>query len=483
MMRMLSMLLVLVMAIGVLAACGGDGEDTDDGNNTVSTGGEDGPNLPEVNYDGSDFTVLVRQDTYAADIHVDKLDTSTSEIDKKIYNRNKLIEDVYGVNFTLVTDSDANIVSAVSTAVLADPDEYDLIANHGRSIFSGVTSGYYYDWNNLTYVDTDKPWWNQAANKNWRTPGGKLFAMNGDISYQSVGVLGGMYFNKDIIANAGAKSPYQFVYDDEWTLENFEKLVKEVDASLAGDGSGSIATDTFGYATQKWRGPSSAYMCSGQPLLLLGTDGKYTVNAGNERIVNAFEEYLQLLFDSGACYYGPNDADLNPVREAFKAGRVAFNDDNLSMGVIFKGTELNYGIVPWPKYDELTESYYSTIGTGTNTFAVLSNTTASNAERISVILEAMAYYGSEQVISYYYDELLSYQTMKDPDSLEMLKIIHDGATVEMIQYTNYGGIVDLPRGVIGEPSRYGNSISTAVSVIKNTVEAELQIWYALDTAK
>ena len=482
--RVLSLMLVLIMAISTIVSCGDDkvNENTGDVNNNVSTD-ETGESLklPNINFDDANFNILCRKEDYAKDLHIDKLDTGSSTVDEKVYNRNNFIEETYGVNFVIFTDGQNEIATAVSTAVLADPDEYDLIANHGRTIFAGVTSNYYYDWNKLEHINTNASWWNQSANKNWRTPNGKLFAMNGDMSYQSVGVLGGMYFNKDIIDNAKAKSPYDYVKEDIWTLENFGKLVIEVDSSLAGDSSGNIGTDSFGYATQRWRGPSFAYMCSGQPLLKLGNDGKYVINADNERIVNSFEQYLQIL-ENGSCYYGPNDADLGPVRDAFKAGRVAFYDDNLSTSVIFKGLDLNYGIVPFPKYDELTDGYYSTIGTGTNTFAVLSNITERNAEKISVVLEAMAYYGQKQVISYYYDELLSYQAMKDVESLEMLQLIHDGASVEMIQYTNYGEIVDLPRKVLEMPMRYGTSIATAVKVVRSIVEQELELWYALDSA-
>lgn len=469
--------LAIIMVLGCVACAK---EEELPAETKVDASDADGLNLPDVDYGGKDFIMLVRNyNEYVNDVYIEEVTTESSTLNRKVYERNKLVASEYGVNFVTVTDDAVKINNAVSISALSEPDAYDLIINDGRSIFGGITSGYYYDWNNLEYVSLDKPWWNQSANENWRTRGGKLFAMTGDISPLSIGSMAGMFFNKTILSDANIDSPYQYVYDDNWTLETFSKLVKDADAAMNGDGSGDIASDQFAYATQRWRGPSFAYYCSNEPMIKLSGD-KYIVNAGNERTVTAVNDYFNILF-GGACYYGATDADLQPLRDAFTAGRVAFNDDNLKCAVEFKGTSIDFGIVPWPKYDEDTEAYPSVIGTGANTFAVLQNTSAKNAERISVILEAMAYYGSKDVISYYYDQLLSYQAMKDADSLAMLQIIHDTSHVDMIQYTNYGNIVDLPRLVLENPSKYGMTIATAVKVVENEVLSMLEAWYALDS--
>ena len=431
----------------------------------------------DISYNGEKFTFLIRNESESiSDMAVEHLADESSTMDKAVYARNMDVQDLYKVEFEFVTTTYDDFSRMVYSAVSGDPNLYDVIVGHGRTIFQGVTQAYYADWNELEYVDLSGEWWSQSARREWATPEGRIFAMNGDLSHMSIGNNSAMFFNKKILENAGVKSPYQQVYDNNWTLDTFIQTVKQIDGNLNHDETDSIDTDSFGYATERWRGPIYAAFCAGIGSFVKNEEGKYEIGLKNERIGSVTEKYIDLVKNSGTSYFG---SDLDRIRSAFKSERVVFTDDNVQCAVQFKGTGLDFGIVPFPKADQAAP-YASLVGSGTNTFAVIKTMSEERLSRSSLILEALACYGSRDVIPLYYETILSYQAMQDEHSLEMLRIIKNAGFFDLGHYTNYGQVGDLVRLLIEQPARYGSSIHTAIQVVEQSALSQLESWYSLD---
>ena len=489
----LSRIALLLLALTLILATAACGNTANSGNASTSGNGsnaqtttppvvEDNPieSLPDITYNYEDFTILLRNGAeHISDIAVEKLTSESSSVDKAVYERNLDIQERFQVNFVFVTSAVSDFKATVNKAVQTGDHLYDVIAGDGRTVFDGVIAGYYIDWNELEHIDLDGEWWSQSARKEWATPGGRIFAMNGDLSYMSIGNNSAMYFNKTVLNDAGITSPYTHAYANTWTMETFAQMVKQVDANLNHDNTNAIETDSFGYATQQWRGPIYATFSAGIGSLVKNSDGKYEIGFKNETIHKVVETYLDLVFDSDAAYYGTN---LTKIRNAFASGNVIFTDDNVKCAVSFKGSGIDFGIVPVPKANE-DVPYSSLVGSGTNTFAVIKTLKNEYLDRASLILEAMACYGHVDVIPYYYDTILSYQAMQDEDSLEMLKIIRSAGFFDLGHYTTFGDIADITKLIIDNPGTYGQNIYTAIAVLESRTMAELEIWYYLDQLK
>lgn len=480
--RLLLLLLTLVLTLGA-ASCVTEkdepqGTDAKENGETQETGELDPTEtLPDITFKGDVFTVFLRDgEEHISDLAVSAINENSTSVDKAVYARNKNVEEHFDIEFVYVKVKVSNQATAINKAISSDPEQYDIIAADGRTVFQGVTAGYYADWNELEYINLDGSWWSQSARKEWTTPGGKLFAMNGDLSYMSVGNNCAVFFNKTLLEDAKITSPYDQVYANNWTFDTFVQSIKDIDGNMNHDDTNNLDTDSFGYATQWWRGPIYATFCNGIGSLVKGQDGKYEIGLKSEAVGNTVEKYVELIKESGAAHYSNN---LSKVRSAFLSERVAFTDDNVKCAVYFKGTGVDFGIVPYPKANKDVE-YASLVGSGTNTFAVIKTMSPAKLSRASVILEAMACYGNRDVIPYYYGTILSYQAMQDEHSLEMLKIIRDAGFFDLGHYTNYGQIADVTKLLIDNPGQYGTSIYTAIEVLEAKTMAELEIWYLLD---
>lgn len=488
--RFLLLLLALCLCASVVACTVEDEEQAQIGNEDAAddTQGSEESALDPFDelvslgytYDYEDFVFLIRDNDEALrDQNVSEVFEKSTMIDRAIYTRNIDLQELFKINFVFMAEKANNFTSKANVAALSGDKTYDLIVGEGKEIFQGILMGNYEDWNNLEYTNLDGAWWNQTAHNEWTTPSGKLYAMNGDLCYQTVGNAHCMFFNKTILTNAGITSPYDHVYNNTWTQETFMQTVKLAHDNMDHSGTGKLHTDKFGYATQRYRGPVHVFYSSGFGMLVKDEDGTLSIGWKNEAVHNLFANYQMLLFESGTAYY--LDAN-NPTetRNAFANQTVAFTDDNVKCAINFKGTGTDFGIVPYPKATSSVQNYYSMIGSGTNTFAVLRDLPSNRLDRASVILEAMASYGYERVIPLYYETILSYQAMQDEDSLNMLRIIHDVAFFDLGNYINVASLSHLGILIIHEPGTYGQNIYTALAVLEPKAMSELKQWYALD---
>ena len=139
---------------------------------------------------------------------------------------------------------------------------------------------------------------------------------------------------------------------------------------------------------------------------------------------------------------------------------------------------MKFGVLPWPKYDDNVEEgrYNSLVNAGNDSFGLLINTTDENAERVSIILENLAYYGRRDIMDFYYETILSYQYVGSEDSIEMLDYIHNGLVFDFGYYFNAAGLIQLAQTCCVS----GQSLSTEYGKIESAVLAKLETWKALD---
>jgi len=111
---------------------------------------------------------------------------------------------------------------------------------------------------------------------------------------------------------------------------------------------------------------------------------------------------------------------------------------------VFRETEVEFGLVPWPKYDETVDKYYSFVDAGSS-LAIIP-VTASDPARTGAVLEAMAYYGQKEIIPAYYNITLQNKYLRDDMSITMLDYVNEGRTFDLGYYNNsqFGGKLANP---------------------------------------
>ena len=381
-------------------------------------------------------------DGFIADMYAE---TSTGDImNDAIYDRNQKVAERFGVNFGIIRS--ANVYASDATdVILAGDDSYDILLCHARSISPYAQNDLLLEWNtDLKYIDLDKPWWNQDSRKSLSVAN-KLFTCSGDICHLNLGAANGMFYNKNIFKELNIDEPYDMVKSGKWTFEEFDKLAKQGARDINGDGKIDFENDRIGYLTNHWIGPIEVLYTGSQRICKKDANDEIVLSLNTERTVNIFEKFFALT-DSDAGHIILADGQADVMVKAFSEDRVMFLDGNIKTLDRMRDMKSDFGIIPWPKFDESDEKYYTNVDAGCNLIGV--PVSVSDPDRVSVILEALCAEGSKSVMPQYYEVVLQTKYSRDDESVQMLDIIRDGRVFD-IGYFYSNTIIPMAINSIG----------------------------------
>lgn len=425
--------------------------------------------LPDVDYNGYVFQVKTRkQDLLDKDICVSSPD---SDVDESVWARANFLSENYGVELILHPASNSKMDASEMNAILLNTCDSDLIATHGRNAMTYAIKGCAYNWYDLKWVDLGCDWWCQGAVNNW-TVNGKVYCMIGDLSYVNFAEANCMYFNKSLLRQSEIEYPYQDVMDGKWTLERMKEIALEAYNGMNKTGTGALADDSFAYTTGWWRGPMNLVYSAGGYVIRGNSSETFELGCYNETIQNAYTEYFDnFLFMGGNVCSTEAPENYALMEKAFNENRVVFYSDIILNVSKFKGTD--FGILPFPKYNENIEGYPTLVNAASNIFVVPK--TAPDPERTGVILEAMSFFGHKNIVPVYYDEVLSYKLSPDIESTQVLQMIRQYLVYDLGYYYVFGcGIGDLGQMCFKAGSAKG--LATLYASLKPVAEARFSDW-------
>ncbi len=158
----------------------------------------------------------------------------------------------------------------------------------------------------------------------------------------------GVYFNKDILENAGIDpdSIYDMQQDGTWTWEEFDHLMGLLQRDIDGDGY----DDVYGVTANEGSMTKAALYSNGGDFIGVDENGKFIYQLENPENIEALEWVVQIYdkYDN----HDPDDADWDYYKEEFLSGKVAFLVEDE-----YAGTPGNYlddagfdmGFVMFPK--------------------------------------------------------------------------------------------------------------------------------------
>lgn len=466
--KSLSCILAALMLAGSLSACASGGKDTEnttvpssgDGSAATSSAAETEPeltdNLPDVNYDGKAFRMFIRQ-TYGDDLY--REDFTGETLNDAVCERNRAVEDRFGIKFEAVYSANANGNDCAAT-ISAGDDAYDLIAPHGRYAFNMAIQNLMLDWDKLTRIDLTREWWDQDARENFNV-GGKLYTMIGDISYLNLGYSFAMVFNKDLFDNNSIAYPYDDVRNGTWTWEKWESILKVADQDLNSDGVLKAADDQLGYVTHEWYGPVEFMYTAGIRTVTMNEDHVPQLSFMSEKTVDAFQRYFTNI------QKGSNVVTAKDMFQYFSEGRVFTIDCTVAGTSNLRDMEDEFGIVPWPKYSE-EDKYAACINAAASLLCV--PVTIQDPEFVSTVIEGMSSESYRNLIPVYYDIVLQTKQARDKDSSEMLDIIRGSRVFDFGYYNNTIG--DIANMGVTLYNNYGSA--TALTSFYKKAESATQ---------
>lgn len=409
----------LMLSVFIVTACAGPEENhpgtVSAESESVSEETEIPDNLPENDYGGYTFTIM----TYSPATYY--IEEQTGEIvDDAIFTRNQRVEERFGV--VIAVNSQPGIVelnSAAVASVLAGEDAYDIIIPHQIQSGPGFINQHIIaDWNNIPFVDTEKPWWNQTINETINILG-KQFYLAGSITIPSPFCL---FFNKQYVGDYNFENIYTTVNEGRWTLDYMTAAARSVSSDLDGDGKFTV-NDRYGISFNNDNQTLNFMYGCNQLSVVINDEGYPEINVSNDKMLTIINKMYDLIYEDNTTWYTTYGTQAE-AHNMFRAGNVFLLGNGVWGAKEMRDAEIDFGIIPYPKYDEAQEGYHAHVDAWNGMLCV--PITAGDTERTGIITEALAAYTYKIVTPVYYEVALTSKYLRDEESVAMLDYIFNG---------------------------------------------------------
>ncbi|HIX92310.1 MAG TPA: extracellular solute-binding protein [Firmicutes bacterium] len=482
--------LLLALSLSSAASCGDNAAQSDDSAHesqtaTTAAVSELAPDLPAYDGDGRDFTILAKMEVSmsgrwtALDAYVEE---QTGEIvNDAVYDRNIALESKYNINIKadymdIGGQYSYNMYKEISKLIMAGDTTYDIIMPTIQDAALLSRDGMLYDLNSVGNIDLDMPWWNAQFNKDVNI-GGKSYFANGDICMSFIRASYCVLFNKGIIEDYGIENPYEVVSSGEWTIDKMLELASQFAGDTDGNGKYDTA-DNVGLGMLN-NHVEVFYTSAGGKFVTYDENDGFVFCGGDERNIAVLEKILEIYTntDSVICFSNnskrsANLASLGHVEAAaaaFEAGTLLFLAGTMNNVPSMRDMTTDFGILPYPKYDENQTDYYTYVQTWASGCAAIP-ITCLDINASSIIMEDMAYLSSQYITPAFYETALKNKYARDNESQEMLDLICETRTCDIGNLYNIGGLVSLLTNNINAGK--GDFVSTITS-LESSIEKTL----------
>lgn len=462
--------LLMLSLLSVSCASDGSGGGTSSGD---TSGGEisqseevtvdpDADAVPELDFGGAEVRTI-EQDT-ARSFYVE--DAVGDVVNDAIYERNRKIEERFNVKFTPSVRQKYNtITTTITQAVLSETYEYDIIFGQTFETAALASKGLCADWNAIPYLDFDRPWYTKSILQS--SIGDKLYMIQSDacLGYTEHAYI--MTFNKTLMEDyQGLPDFYELVRDGKWTLDKMGEIVSELYVDINGNSSRD-AEDRFGFGCyQGTGGPTFALMYgTGLDPIKINDDLTIENSMDSEFAINALTKIAKLLNDNEGT---SRNVGFYEERGLFLDRKLVIAPVQVAMliGESFRKFDDNYGVLPFPKYDEAQSEYNTIVDGGANILSLQKNIPDESAKMVGALVEALSAESYKNVVPKLCNVAIEQKGTRDDESIEILRLALDNRVMNFgfLYDCSQGWVMKLPK-ILSDPS----SVTSKVAAFKKMV--------------
>lgn len=465
---------ILLLSAILLSACGQSaGDDTETTSSDETSSGEvvtetSEPDiyadLPTGDYGGEKFTIL-NSTVGWAEYRIDSDEIDGDTMNDAVYERTRYVEDLLNVDIDVIEEKESwENVSYLANLVMAGDDSIDASFIGAMKNVANISKGLYVDLNDVAGLDFSKPWWDSNSMKYYEIDN-KLYMAHNETSANIHDTLWVGFFNKKIHEELGLEDIYSIVREGKWTIDKMKEFIEVGQSDLDGDGELG-ADDRWGLMTHNGSGFGFLHASDERGIDI--KDGIPFVSPVDDRMFDTITRIRGVLDLKGTMTDDKHQAKFgyNCVN-GFANGKSLLLIEVIGNAKTLRAMDADFGIIPFPKYDEAQEKYISYFSPATNAFSIPK--TVKDISRTAVVIENLSAYGYKTIRPAYYDVILHGKTIRDEESREMLDMIFGNIEGEMAYIYNWGGYADALKSVL---SGEGDIVST-LEAKKTAVEAAI----------
>lgn len=409
------------------------------------------PGLPEgYSFDGKTFTIMCND--YPLEPGWSQLDIYAEEIrgtsvNDAVFNRNAKVENDYDCKIVEYRLPIFDFQSQLPVLVKANDDSVDAATPYfwAGQLADMTLNGNFVELSALSSMKLSSPWYDQQSVEAF-TIFDKLYFVVSDMTIGDLIATAGMVFNKQLYEDYQYSSRYGNLYDlvreGKWTHDLFSEMVLSLSKDVDGDGQ-MTNEDFYGLLYQRDSVPSFVNSYNMQ-MAEADADGVPVYSLVNDSNANKLDAMFEFLYQQNSCFHVMNWFDNSGTD--FTTGMTNMFSENQAMFMWIRvadvehlrAMDLDFGIVPVPKWDEAQKQYYSTVNQHMGVATVIP-VSCADPEMTGYFLEAISCESKKQLIPAYYDVALQGKITRDVESKEMLDIIFNNRMYDIGLIFDIGG--------------------------------------------
>lgn len=499
--KLITMLLLSAMILGTFAACS-ENDVSSDGTNNVAgeadsagdTEVEEETEIEETldiavkDYGGRTINIVLAGNWSFDDFIAEEM-TGEALNDAK-YDTNSAVGELLNVEFKVNNQSGQSSGGSgtgyklIDNMVMAGTYDYDFADIGCYDVSTLAYKGKLFDLNQIKNIDLSKSWWDQKANEHLSIAG-KMFYSTGDAGVLDNDCTYCILFNKQMITNFNLDNPYELVNDNKWVYDKFAEMANAVYIDMNGNGE-TDKDDSIGI--MMWQDSVIGMLhASGGKFATISEDGAIELTLNNERNIDVLTTWLTLKTQPIVGFIGTSsgitisEGDLNNM---FNDNRALFYCRYIKAISWFRDMETDFGVLPYPKWDDTQKDYCNTMHAyGTSYLCI--PITVEDPEMSGAVMEALSYYGQQNITPAYYEKNLKGKYIRDEESSAMLDLIFASRFFDIGAYYQIGGYNEAVISMMQQNntdfvSMYNQKQKLATKTLEKINEAYAEI-LALDT--
>lgn len=422
--KILALLLAALMLTST-TACGETENETTNATDTTPTGETEetettdprlaiSDELPDASFGDKDFTVLC----YDWNSYLMYVEEMTGDVvDDAIFNRNFNVSERFDVNLIYESlDAYDTVSSTLKNSVMSGDDNYQIAAYHILKMGENMLNDVFLNLRDVPHINFDKPWWNDTTVNDLTYKGVTFFGV-GYLDLSPVSTAYAIFYNKDIATKYDLEDIYPIVEEGKWTKDKMKEMASVIYTDVNGDGAKDIE-DMYGMGFDLMGGCDQFLWFFGKQICTRQDDGSIADTYYDEKLVDFMNWMYDYSYNTQSVY---TEAAWNISGSLFGNGKALMVIGGIGYGLGLRDSEIDYSILPPPKWDEKQDRYISVAEGNSNGIGVVQ--TVQDLEMVGTVTEALTAEGWKYMLPAYYDTALKFKGTRDQQSVDILDMI------------------------------------------------------------
>lgn len=366
-------------------------------------------------------------------------------VEDAIYTRNANTESRLGVTleFTITKGNSGafkEFCQEISNSISVGDGAFDIIGCYLRSAGVLTLEHHLVDMLEVDHLDFEKPWWSSSLLE-LNTINDHLYFISGDIASTLIYQMMFMIYNNDLGEQHNLTNPQETALEGKWTQEMLFEMASDIYHDLDGDGKKSEG-DNYGLYSITHPLLDIFYMGSDMNYVIPTDDGNLTLSDDvlSDKSFSIIDRLNNLYHNSNDGYFSKSASS-----SIYSAGNSLFyNVSGEILSKHFRGSDIDYSILPAPKYDESQENYRTAVAFTHTMYCIPID--AKNTAKSGAVLECMASEAYRNVTPALFETAFKYQYSKNPYDAEIFEIIRDNVVFDISRpfFDSLGGDTSSP---------------------------------------